>query len=121
MAVLEHSNTGQAFVRAAQALAWRQPPLASGVSSSSSHAAPPFVSKSGATEVSQPASQPATTHVLATDTLRSSSRPGSLLSGRVGSVHVLLQGSLAALVILSLWAVFSGNQRNYAGRSTPPP
>jgi len=39
---------------------------------------------------------------------------------------LLLQGSLAALVALSLWAVFSGSQRNYAGMGkggpeTPPP
>ena len=30
---------------------------------------------------------------------------------------VLLQGSLAALVLLSLWSVFAGSQRNYAGMS----
>ncbi|MCG8589303.1 MAG: hypothetical protein MJE66_08425 [Proteobacteria bacterium] len=30
---------------------------------------------------------------------------------------LLLQGSLAALIILSLWAVFSGTQRNYSDSS----
>jgi hypothetical protein len=34
---------------------------------------------------------------------------------------LLLQGSLAALVGLSLWAVFSGSQRNYAGVGAGPP
>ena len=38
---------------------------------------------------------------------------------------LLLQGSLAALVGLSLWAVFSGSQNNYAGMEngepSPPP
>jgi hypothetical protein len=32
---------------------------------------------------------------------------------------LLLQGSLAALVGLSLWSVFAGSQRNYAGASPP--
>jgi hypothetical protein len=34
---------------------------------------------------------------------------------------LLLQGSLAALVGLSLWAVFSGSQQNYAGMGGGPP
>jgi hypothetical protein len=34
---------------------------------------------------------------------------------------LLLQASLAALVGLSLWAVFSGTQRNYAGGAGGPP
>jgi hypothetical protein len=34
---------------------------------------------------------------------------------------LLLQGSLAALVGLSLWAVFSGSQRNYSGVGPGPP
>ena len=34
---------------------------------------------------------------------------------------LLLQTSLAALVGLSLWSVFSGSQRNYDGRRAPPP
>jgi hypothetical protein len=33
---------------------------------------------------------------------------------------LLLQGSLAALVGLSLWAVFSGSQRNYSGMGSGP-
>jgi len=33
---------------------------------------------------------------------------------------LLLQGSLAALVGLSLWAVFSGSQTNYAGMENDP-
>jgi hypothetical protein len=33
---------------------------------------------------------------------------------------LLLQGSLATLVGLSLWAVFSGSQRNYAGMGAGP-
>jgi hypothetical protein len=33
---------------------------------------------------------------------------------------LLLQGSLAALVGLSLWAVFSGSQRNYSGMEDVP-
>ena len=35
--------------------------------------------------------------------------------------RVFLKGSLAALVGLSLWAVFSGSQRNYAGVGAGPP
>ncbi|MCH2169282.1 hypothetical protein MK489_00745 [Myxococcota bacterium] len=34
---------------------------------------------------------------------------------------LLLQGSLAALVGLSLWAVFTGSQRNYAGGTARSP
>ena len=34
---------------------------------------------------------------------------------------LLLQASLAALVGLSLWSVFSGSQKNYAGGSPEPP
>jgi hypothetical protein len=34
---------------------------------------------------------------------------------------LLLQGSLATLVGLSLWAVFSGSQRNYSGMGAGPP
>ena len=34
---------------------------------------------------------------------------------------LLLQGSLAALVGLSLWAVFSGSQRNYSGNGGDSP
>ena len=34
---------------------------------------------------------------------------------------LLLEGSLAALVGLSLWAVFSGSQSNYAGMGNGPP
>jgi hypothetical protein len=34
---------------------------------------------------------------------------------------LLLEGSLAALVGLSLWAVFSGSQSNYSGMGNDPP
>jgi hypothetical protein len=34
---------------------------------------------------------------------------------------LLLQASLAALILVSLWAVFSGSQRNYSGGSAGPP
>jgi len=34
---------------------------------------------------------------------------------------LLLQGSLAVLVVLSLWAVFVGSQRSYSGRPPPGP
>ncbi len=34
---------------------------------------------------------------------------------------LLLEGSLAALVGLSLWAVFSGSQSNYSGTGNDPP
>jgi hypothetical protein len=33
---------------------------------------------------------------------------------------LLLQGSLAALVGLSLWSVFAGSQRNYSGQAAKP-
>jgi len=33
---------------------------------------------------------------------------------------LLLQGSLAVLLIISLWAVFSGSQQNYSGEPDPP-
>ena len=33
---------------------------------------------------------------------------------------LLLQVSLAVLVGLALWSVFSGSQRNYAGENPPP-
>jgi hypothetical protein len=32
---------------------------------------------------------------------------------------LLLQGSLGALIVLSLWAVFSGSQRNYDDTDSP--
>ena len=34
---------------------------------------------------------------------------------------LLLQTSLLVLVVLSLWAVFVGNQNNYSGGAPPPP
>jgi hypothetical protein len=34
---------------------------------------------------------------------------------------LLLQGSLATLIGVSLWSVFSGSQRNYDGRGAKPP
>jgi len=34
---------------------------------------------------------------------------------------LLLQTSLLVLVVLSLWAVFVGNQNNYSGGEPPPP
>ena len=34
---------------------------------------------------------------------------------------LLLQASLAALILVSLWAVFAGSQRNYSGGSAGPP